>query len=163
MESLRHIREQAGYSQQDLADETGVSQHTISEIELGRRKPQGRTLRKLAKALNVKVADLVGGDVRPKARTLSPRDAEPETALTHEVVLFEASYSSANFDEVMDEAREVIRGARSLHVPEGMHHLALLIGDDKVEVRAKPSASPASRTRQGRRATTTARTNRETA
>ncbi len=160
MESLRHIREQAGYSQQDLADETGVSQHTISEIELGRRKPQGRTLRKLAKALNVKVADLVRGDVRPEARTLSPRDAEPETALTDEVVLFEAPYSSANFDEVMDEAREVIRGARSLHVPEGMHHLALLIGDDKVEVRAKPSAS---RTRRGRHATTTARTNRETA
>ena len=57
MERLRYIREQAGYSQQDLADESGVSQHTISEIELGRRKPQGRTLRKLARVLGVEVAD----------------------------------------------------------------------------------------------------------
>ncbi len=57
MERLRHIREQAGYSQQDLADESGVSQHTISEIELGRRKPQGRTLRKLAGVLGVEVRD----------------------------------------------------------------------------------------------------------
>src|SRR5215217_9397370 len=57
LERLRHIREQAGYSQQELADESGVSQHTISEIELGRRKPQGRTLRKLAKVLGVEVRD----------------------------------------------------------------------------------------------------------
>ena len=61
MERLRHTRELAGYSQQELADETGVSQHTISQIELGQRKPQGRTLRKLAKALGVEVADLFGG------------------------------------------------------------------------------------------------------
>ncbi len=57
MERLRQIREQAGYSQQELADESGVSQHTISEIELGRRKPHGRTLRKLAGVLDVEVAD----------------------------------------------------------------------------------------------------------
>ena len=57
MDRLRHIRVQAGFSQQDLADESGVSQHTISEIELGRRRPQGRTLRKLAGVLGVEVAD----------------------------------------------------------------------------------------------------------
>src|SRR5215208_8113141 len=64
LERLRHIREQAGYSQQDLADESGVSQHTISEIELGRRKPQGRTLRKLANVLGVEVRDFFE-DARP--------------------------------------------------------------------------------------------------
>lgn len=65
MERLRHTREQVGYSQQELADESGVSQHTISEIELGRRKPQGRTLRKLAKVLRVEVADLIGSPEHP--------------------------------------------------------------------------------------------------
>jgi transcriptional regulator with XRE-family HTH domain len=65
LERLRHIREQSGYSQQDLADESGVSQHTISEIELGRRKPQGRTLRKLAKVLGVEVADLYRDSEHP--------------------------------------------------------------------------------------------------
>src|SRR5215207_5135031 len=72
LERLRHIREQAGYSQQDLADESGVSQHTISEIELGRRKPQGRTLRKLANVLGVEVRDFFE-DARPLAQ------APPET------------------------------------------------------------------------------------
>jgi len=71
LERLRHIREQAGYSQQDLADESGVSQHTISEIELGRRKPQGRTLRKLAGVLGVEVRDFFEEAARPKV--LRPR------------------------------------------------------------------------------------------
>lgn len=66
MERLRYIREQAGYSQQNLADESGVSQHTISEIELGRRKPQGRTLRKLANVLHVEVRDFYGETDHPK-------------------------------------------------------------------------------------------------
>lgn len=66
LERLRYIREQVGYSQQDLADASGVSQHTISEIELGRRKPQGRTLRKLAKALGVEVSHFYGEATYPK-------------------------------------------------------------------------------------------------
>jgi transcriptional regulator with XRE-family HTH domain len=64
LERLRHIREQAGYSQQQLADESGVSQHTISELELGRRKPQGRTLIKLARVLGVEVRDLTAPTLR---------------------------------------------------------------------------------------------------
>src|SRR4051812_36596107 len=67
------MREQAGYSQQDLADESGVSQHTISELELDRRRPQGRTLRKLAKVLGVEVADLLE-DGAPKAPGRSSRE-----------------------------------------------------------------------------------------
>lgn len=76
MERLRHIREQAGYSQQDLADESGASQHTISELELGRRKPQGRTLRKLAKVLGVEVADLREDTDSPKAEA-PPSSIQP--------------------------------------------------------------------------------------
>jgi transcriptional regulator with XRE-family HTH domain len=75
LERLRYIREQAGYSQQNLADESGVSQHTISEIELGRRKPQGRTLRKLAGALNVEVRDFYGESEYPKGE--APPSLQP--------------------------------------------------------------------------------------
>jgi transcriptional regulator with XRE-family HTH domain len=75
LERLRYIREQAGYSQQNLADESGVSQHTISEIELGRRKPQGRTLRKLANVLNVEVRDFYGEADFPKEG--APPSLEP--------------------------------------------------------------------------------------
>ena len=60
MERLREIRERAGYSQMELAEKSGVSQDAISAIELGKRKPQGRTLRKLANVLDVEVEDLYG-------------------------------------------------------------------------------------------------------
>jgi transcriptional regulator with XRE-family HTH domain len=160
-DKLLRAREVLGYGVEKTAEEAGVSKNSVLRAEHeGDIRPV--TARKIAGALGVRVADLLEEE-RSKARALSPRDAEPETALTDDVVIFEAPYSSASFDEVMDEAREVIRGAKSLHVPEGMHHLALLIDNDKVEVRAKASASPASRTRRGRRATTKTRNNRETA
>ncbi len=63
METLKELRTRKGYSQQELADIADVAQHTISEIELGRRKPQGRTLRKIAAALEVGVEELTA----PKA------------------------------------------------------------------------------------------------
>jgi transcriptional regulator with XRE-family HTH domain len=72
LERLRFTRERLGYSQQDLANKSSVSQHTISEIELGRRKPQGRTLRKLATALRVEVADLYEGADHPLGEALPP-------------------------------------------------------------------------------------------
>jgi transcriptional regulator with XRE-family HTH domain len=78
LERLRNIREQAGYSQQDLADESGVSQHTISEIELGRRRPQGRTLRKLAKILNVDVRELLDKELLEVAVGVTPEEAAEE-------------------------------------------------------------------------------------
>jgi len=81
---LRQIRELAGYSQQELADESGVSQHTISEIELGRRRPQGRTLRKLAKVLGVEVADLLGGSKPPLGPAPSSQQPTLNGALEEE-------------------------------------------------------------------------------
>jgi transcriptional regulator with XRE-family HTH domain len=46
-------------SQEELAEASGVSAATIVQVELGHRRPQGRTLRKLAAALGVEVADLL--------------------------------------------------------------------------------------------------------
>ena len=56
---LREIRLDRGYSQQELADMTGVARDTISKLETGDRpNPYPRTLRKLAEALGVSVADI---------------------------------------------------------------------------------------------------------
>jgi transcriptional regulator with XRE-family HTH domain len=57
VETLREFRRQKGWSQKDLADESGVGQDTISGIEKGRHEPRPSTLRKLADALEVEVAD----------------------------------------------------------------------------------------------------------
>jgi transcriptional regulator with XRE-family HTH domain len=61
LERLREIRELNGYSQRDLAKESGVAPNTISAVERGERKAFPSTLRKLAAALGVEVRDLFGG------------------------------------------------------------------------------------------------------
>lgn len=47
-----------GYSQQQLADMSGVSRHTISEIELEKRIPTLRTALLLSRALEYPVDEI---------------------------------------------------------------------------------------------------------
>lgn len=67
METLREFRRRRGWSQKDLANESGVGQDTISSIETGTHEPRPSTLRKLAEALDVEVADFFREPALPKA------------------------------------------------------------------------------------------------
>jgi transcriptional regulator with XRE-family HTH domain len=108
LERLRQIRERAGYSQQDLADESGVSQHTISEIELGRRKPQGRTLRKLAQVLGVEVADLYGDPDSPLDKAPHSPEQPSLNGLLEDLRRTTERYVSFHaVQNALDEYREV--------------------------------------------------------
>lgn len=57
---LRKERERHGYSVRELAMESGVSKSTISGLEHGTRAAQGRTVRTLARTLDVQIERLVG-------------------------------------------------------------------------------------------------------
>ncbi len=162
METVKRIRTMRGMNQVDLAEASGVSQNTISEIETGRRKARPATLGKLARALGVDIADFFDEPTYPKkARALSPHDADPGTALPEDEVLFEAYYTPENYEEVTAEAQAAMREARRHHVPEGMQ-IAYLDSGDKVEVQIVP-VPPSSQARRGRRRTTKTRNDRETA
>ena len=58
-EVLRSLREQKGWTQTQLAAESGVSQTYISELEAGKSDPTIAIVRKLASALGVSIADLL--------------------------------------------------------------------------------------------------------
>ncbi len=73
MEGLKRMREERGWSQQKLADASGVNKATINQIERGRRSPNVETLEKLASALGAEVADFF-----PKAQAPLPFDAGAE-------------------------------------------------------------------------------------
>jgi len=51
--TIRELRTEAYLSQKELAERSGVHRTTIMRLELGRQKPHGSTLRKLAGALGV--------------------------------------------------------------------------------------------------------------
>ena len=56
---LKELRRLRALSQEELAEESGVGRATISRIERGETGAHGRTLRRLAAALGVDVAELV--------------------------------------------------------------------------------------------------------
>ncbi len=54
---LAELREEAGISQYELAKRSGVSKQALSRLELGEREPSWQTVRKIAHALGVSVAE----------------------------------------------------------------------------------------------------------
>jgi transcriptional regulator with XRE-family HTH domain len=76
-DNLRRIRKDRGFGQIALAEASGVSQPTISEIETGQRDPHQSTLSKLADALGVPLAAFFTEGSAPQG---SP--PEPKTPLT---------------------------------------------------------------------------------
>jgi transcriptional regulator with XRE-family HTH domain len=56
---VRHIREDLGMSQAELARRAGVARNTIVLIEAGKRRPSVRLLEKIARELRTEPADLV--------------------------------------------------------------------------------------------------------
>jgi transcriptional regulator with XRE-family HTH domain len=57
---LRQARQRSGLTQRELGELAGIGKGTIWELEVGRRGAYPRTVRRLAKALETEVADLVG-------------------------------------------------------------------------------------------------------
>jgi transcriptional regulator with XRE-family HTH domain len=71
MEQLKRLRAEKGLSQARLAARAGLDPSTVNQIERGAREASPATLRKLAEALDVGIAELLG-DVSPKARAARP-------------------------------------------------------------------------------------------
>jgi len=69
---LAKFRRIAGYSQQKLADKSGVDIAVISRLERGlKREPSYQTVIRLARALNLEPEELI--PVHYKRRTKKPR------------------------------------------------------------------------------------------
>lgn len=59
---IREIREIRNYNKSQLAKKAGISKATISKLENYKESPTIETLEKIAKALDVKVRDLLVED-----------------------------------------------------------------------------------------------------
>jgi transcriptional regulator with XRE-family HTH domain len=99
VEALRRLRKRKGLTQQELAKHAGVSQYTITEIETGRRDPRPSTLRKLANALDVEVADLFQEPRQVKLSGSSAAKSDARATLT-------VGVSRQLFEHLVDIARQ---------------------------------------------------------
>lgn len=73
---LRHLREQAALSQEELAARAEVSRATIQNVENHRRVPRRAALRRLAAALGVEVTALLDAIQQPDAADLGDLTAD---------------------------------------------------------------------------------------
>ncbi len=62
-QNLKHLREQMGMRQNELAEILGVSQPTVGNWEAGRREPELIMLARIAECFNVTLDELVLGQV----------------------------------------------------------------------------------------------------
>jgi transcriptional regulator with XRE-family HTH domain len=62
---LRDLREERGFSQYGLAQESGVGRSTIAALETGERGAHPSTMRALARALGVTIPDLYRDRITP--------------------------------------------------------------------------------------------------
>lgn len=60
MQNLKHLRTIQNLSQAELSRRSGVSQTYISELEAGKKQPTYPIIKKLAAALGVSIAELIG-------------------------------------------------------------------------------------------------------
>jgi transcriptional regulator with XRE-family HTH domain len=58
---LRDLRVRRALTQEELADKADVGTNTVARLERNETEPHMSTLRKLAKALDIDPAELVGG------------------------------------------------------------------------------------------------------
>ncbi|AEG15572.1 helix-turn-helix transcriptional regulator [Desulfofundulus sp. TPOSR] len=72
-EKIRALREERGYTLQDLARRANLSLSYLSEIERGSKRPSLKTIEKLAAALNVSRAQLIEGDVTDRGLSLGDK------------------------------------------------------------------------------------------
>ncbi len=62
---IRRLRNRRGYTQEELANLSGIHVSYLSGIERGARNPSLRSIRRLAKALGVRVGKLFAFETRP--------------------------------------------------------------------------------------------------
>jgi len=77
---LRQLREERGFSQYSLAQESGVGRSTIAALETGERGAHPSTMRALARALRVGVPDFYRERISPPPL----QDRPAGTALSYE-------------------------------------------------------------------------------
>ena len=96
-ETLKKLRKTKGFSQQTLADASGVAKKTIARIETGKGEPRGATVQELAKALRVKPKVLA-----QKSESDAVRDEELRKHGFRQIKLYLHSETVLAYDLVKD-------------------------------------------------------------
>ena len=108
MKALTQVRNDRGWSQQRLADESGVNKATINQIERGRRSPNVETLEKLAAGLDVEMADFFPREGAPGQRPSSKPSSEEAGAYGDDYFYGDEPLSGMEFTEYLFRLEDLV-------------------------------------------------------
>lgn len=66
-ERLRYFRNQSGFTQEELAERTGIHANTLRKYEAGRRKPKIEQLKRIADGLGISVIEFLDIEIENEA------------------------------------------------------------------------------------------------
>lgn len=75
---LRLLRKQYGFSQRELAKQAGVTNGTISQIELGRASPSVGSLKRILDCMGISLAAFFTQDIKPVGQVFYPHGELPD-------------------------------------------------------------------------------------
>jgi transcriptional regulator with XRE-family HTH domain len=84
-ERIKNIRQSLGWTQDKLAQESGLSKSFLSEIEHNKVSISGENLLKIANSLNTSLDYLMKGSPQPSDKGLKPVEIPPELSEFAEV------------------------------------------------------------------------------
>src|SRR5437016_8287491 len=103
-ERIRELREAHDFSLREFAKHVGdLSPAFLSDIELGRRFPSEKVLAKMARALEVKIEDLLKYDTRPPIEELKRLAASDPTYGVALRKVVEKKMSGEDLIELLDK------------------------------------------------------------
>lgn len=119
------LREAAGWTVRDLAEEAGISPTTVVQLEHGRGEPKFSTLRKIARAFGLSSVEELISDPKAKARPLAQQWLD-EWAGRHDLSMsneeaFRSRTALASEEEVearieaVNHQRDLISSALEFH------------------------------------------------
>lgn len=148
--AVKRLRESAGFSLRALAARSGISSSMISDIERGTKSPTVITLVRLAEALGVDAAALIGGGrgLAPRIRILRRDEAAGGEHPTRWQSLGPAAPGS-RIDFVRHQIPpSTFLGPASAHAPGTVEHMhvaagavRVTVGDETAELAAGDSCS----------------------
>jgi transcriptional regulator with XRE-family HTH domain len=151
VDRLAELRESRALTLRDLADRSGVDANTINQVELGHRKPRPSTLRKLAKALDIEVADFfkepalplgeapreVGQSLLERAQDAARQDEKKGAQAVNRLFASEGELPSTNiteFEEDRFRAELLARGFPDEYFEDFIWPLVTMVNQQEREI-----------------------------
>ena len=87
-QNLKFLREKSGMTQEELAEQLGITRQSVSKWELGINEPDLPTIRALCKILGCSYNALLGEEEIGVQENVSAPQAEPKAEKAHIVYMF---------------------------------------------------------------------------